>query len=310
MNELPKLFWIVCSIIVGCSYSCKDQAQKSTPAATTSTTHTKLSANHGYNFASPSSTLNLSADLAEISGLAYDTVSGMLIGVNDELGNIYHINKYDGRTVNIEKFGKKGDYEGLATNADITYVLKSNGNVYAYNRATTATTKYKTGLTASQDAEGLLLLDDGNLLIACKGNKKTGAKSVKNIYLYNISQEALSEKPIIAIHDSTLTALVDHQQAASKAMKRMLQKRAKEFSPSAIAQEPNTGRYYVLSARGSTIVLCTEQKVEDIIFLNERQQPQPEGICFDTDHNLYIANEGRGLGARIFVYQPIYQAGQ
>jgi len=303
MTPLLDKSWILTCVIVAVICSCKNNAPESRGASLQihQDIHTTASHKH-YNFDEPSLTLSLSPELVEISGLTYDTISGMLMAVNDELGNIYHINKTDGRTVNVEKFGKKGDYEGLATTASTVYIMKSNGQLQVYDRTTTELVKYKTGLTAMHDAEGLLLIDDTTLLIASKGNAKGGKKNSKQVYSYDIASQSMADTPHLHIDDIKLIEL-SQQPGLSNIELQRARHRAKQFSPSGIAKHPLTGDIYIVSAKGSTIVIVDAAgDIKELIMLNEKQQQQPEGICFDTEANLYIANEGRGLAAKIYVY--------
>ena len=59
----------------------------------------------------------------------------------------------------------------------------------------------------------------------------------------------------------------------------------------------------MISAKGSLLIIFNSQKeLKDIIFLNEKELPQPEGICFDNQANLYISTERKNNGGQIYKY--------
>ncbi|MDX1285770.1 MAG: SdiA-regulated domain-containing protein, partial [Draconibacterium sp.] len=82
-------------------------------------------------------------------------------------------------------------------------------------------------------------------------------------------------------------------------------KRIQDFSPSGIAIHPENGSTYILSAKGSTLVIFDHNSdLEKVVLLNDKKIPQPEGICFDSKSNLYIATEGKGSPGKIFIFTP------
>ena len=67
-----------------------------------------------------------------------------------------------------------------------------------------------------------------------------------------------------------------------------------EFAPSGIAVHPKTQNIYVLSSQGKTlVVLHSDGQIAHIEKLEKEIHPQPEGICFDQEGNLFISNEGK-----------------
>ena len=66
------------------------------------------------------------------------------------------------------------------------------------------------------------------------------------------------------------------------------------FSPSAIAIHPITNQIYITSSVGKLLLITNESgKVLHIENLKKSIHPQPEGLCFDQDGNLYLSNEGK-----------------
>ena len=76
-----------------------------------------------------------------------------------------------------------------------------------------------------------------------------------------------------------------------------------KFSPSAIAIHPFTGDIYITSSVGKLmVVLNAEGQLLYIEKLKKSIHPQPEGLCFDRQGNMYIANEGKDEAAFIYKY--------
>ncbi|MCW3789890.1 SdiA-regulated domain-containing protein, partial [Plebeiibacterium sediminum] len=76
-------------------------------------------------------------------------------------------------------------------------------------------------------------------------------------------------------------------------------------SPSAVAMSNNRD-LYVLSARGSMLlVIGFNSEIKEITFLNPKYLPQPEGICFDDDGNLYLSTEGKKNKGKLLYYRKI-----
>lgn len=68
------------------------------------------------------------------------------------------------------------------------------------------------------------------------------------------------------------------------------------LSPSALARNPRTNEWYVLSSTNKMLVITDANwKIKEAHHLNSSTFNQPEGIAFDKDLNLYISNEGDEL---------------
>jgi uncharacterized protein YjiK len=65
------------------------------------------------------------------------------------------------------------------------------------------------------------------------------------------------------------------------------------FHPSALARNPVSHDWYVLSSVNKLLVIADDKwKIRDVYPLNPDFFTQPEGMAFDADNNLYISNEG------------------
>lgn len=301
---------ILSSII---SFSCSHSAKETNNTLSSSpSNYSSESLNHpktkNYNFTSPSEIYVLDNKLDEISGLTYDHANNQLITNNDESGYFYTLSITDMSITAKTKFAKKGDFESIEKIGDDIIICKNSGKLYFFNQKTNKTTTYKTPLSLENDVEGMGYLQSENtLLLACKGqplNTKKGKKSTKSIYAFQISTKTLDKNPYLTISDKSL---IDHIEQAypsiSKSDFKNLKNRVKDFSPSALAVHPSSSSVYISSARGSTLVIYDQYKnLKEIIFLDEKIIPQPEGLAFDFKKNLYIATEGQGFNGKIYKF--------
>ena len=74
----------------------------------------------------------------------------------------------------------------------------------------------------------------------------------------------------------------------------------REFDPSAIAYDPSSKSFYILSADYLIVVVTPKGKLLEVVFLDPDMYRQPEGICFDAQGDLFLSSEGAGAKARLF----------
>lgn len=308
---LFKISVINAFILVSCLLiSCREADRKSTEFQQLNTTTVEKKAKHGsYNFDN-FEVLQLKASLREISGLSYHSLKDQIFTHNDEKGVIYQINIDTAAYEEEHQFGKDGDYEGIAIVGDTVVLAKSNGDLLFYYLKSKKLTSVETELAKHNDVEGLCLyLDHNALLIACKGqllNEVDFKNKSKAIYKFNLNSNKLDTRPFLEITDDDLFQQLKKQNIGSSTSKKKhkkLENRAKSFSPSGIAIHPKTKKTFIVSAKGSTLVIVNvEKQIEKLIFLDQKQLNQPEGICFDNKLNLYISTESKGDMGRIYKF--------
>jgi uncharacterized protein YjiK len=255
-----------------------------------------------YNYSSPARRWELNSSLQEVSGLDYDGLKKMIIAINDEKGNIYQVDEKPGGGKKLHEFHKNGDYEGIAKVGKHIYVLKSNGKLFRYNASKDKTKEIETPLKSKNDAEGLCYDEASHsLLIACKGMPLSEKKSKKAVYRYSIEKEKLKKEPVVEIDIDDLEELSENLKLDGQQKWRI-----KRFSPSGIAIHPYSQHYYILSARGSLLLVVNQQqKIEYLVFLDINALPQPEGICFDAKNNLFIASEGKSDNGKLIKFNEL-----
>lgn len=255
----------------------------------------------GYDYADPK-VLSLNNSLQEISGLSF--YGGYLYTHNDEEGKIFKIDSNSGKIVEETPFGKNGDYEGIEVSEEGAVIVKSNGNLSFFDFHSKKLTIKKSPLKTNNNVEGLCFIGQKRLLIACKG--ETLSMDAKNkekaVYSYNLENDTLNKMPFLSISDKKIEKYLKRK-ITSPELSKNLKDRALEFSPSGIAIHPITKEIYILSAKGSTLfIFSVHKELQEVIFLNKKQLPQPEGICFDNIAKLYISTETKDSVGRIYKY--------
>ena len=75
------------------------------------------------------------------------------------------------------------------------------------------------------------------------------------------------------------------------------------FAPSGIELHPKRDTFFIISAKGRMILeMSRNGDIIDIVFLNKKIHPQPEGIAFTAKGDLIIADEGGNGKASLCIY--------
>lgn len=240
------------------------------------------------------SSFALDSELKEISGLSFTSYDDLL-AVNDELGKIYYLAKSDGDIEQDVRFGRKGDYEGIAVVGNRAYVITSDGQLTLFDLEEGESKKLSTPLSEAFDVEGLAY-DQGNnqLLIACKRQavKNKLFSTDRAIYGFNLKSNTLTAEPTVLFNGKEMTKLLGDKKS--------------RFFPSGIAIHPENSQLYILSAVGSKLMIAEQDgEITAMVDLDKDKLVQPEGIAFDSKNNLWIASEGKSKKARLLMYKPI-----
>lgn len=260
-----------------------------------------------YDLETPSSILKMPKELDEISGLCYSPATAQLIAIQDEDGIIFFINTETGEVEQKVPFWKEGDYEGVEVVGEKIYVIKSTGTIYEVVDPGTdqqMVNKYNFFLNKENDVEGLGWDESANrLLLACKAEKEGQLK--KSVFSFELDGLTLREKAAYEISQEQVESFLEGHPELRKAEK--LQEHFEEsdkhfkFAPSAIAIHPITKEIYISSSVGKMLfVLSPDGDLLHIEKLRKKMHQQPEGLCFDVQGNLYIANEGKDGPALIY----------
>lgn len=314
MIKVLTLIFAICSGLIGCGGGAASSRaiQVSEGGKKIKTEQEATTLDHGlkYELNQPNETFNLSDDLKEISGLGINDAGDFLYAVQDEKGVIFKISKITGQVEDKFKFHKDGDYEGIEVVGQEIFVIKSTGTIYKVSKPgekEQEMEKFNSFLSKENDVEGLAY-DKKNhrLLLACKGVPATGEsfeviRYKKVIYAFDIKESSLSPDPIFTIQLADIRTYLEAHKELNEYEKLCTFFSAKKenltFNPSAISIHPLTGDIYVLSSSGKVLMVLDEKGViVNIEKLSKKVHAQPEGMIFDKDGTLYIANEGKKQG--------------
>ncbi len=239
--------------------------------------------------------LKLSSDLMEISGITF-TGDNRLFAHGDEFGDIFELNPDNGKLVKMFSLGDikviKGDFEDIAFVNDRFFLIESKGKLYEFTEGSSGVfmeyKTYKTPLNTKYNVEGLCYDPETNsLLLACKdfGGDEYGKD--KTVYSFSLATMEMNAKPRFVISN------------------KMIKNNTEEgkFHPSGIARNPVSGTFFIIAARGNTIIeLSKEGEILGQGDLPESVHKQAEGIAFKSDGTMYIGDEGRGNTPIIAIY--------
>ncbi len=269
-----------------------------------------------YDLENPQSIYKLPSVLYEISGIALYK-DNLIACVQDEKGIVYLYDLDKEEVIKKIKFGKDGDFEGVAVVEGTIYVLKSNGNIYRIKNSEKKDPKVKkieTPLSAANDCEGLEYDEVSNsLLIACKGTASyenhTFDKRSKAIHSLNLDSLKFNTHPAYLVDINVILESMEldsYLRFSNKIMEHLNAGGNIVFQPSGVAVHPISNHIYILASVGKLlVVLDRDGRILEMQPLNKNIFRQPEGICFDANGDLYISNEGKGGKGTILVFNQI-----
>jgi uncharacterized protein YjiK len=237
--------------------------------------------------------IELQSELDEISGIAYDTNRNCLLAINDEQGTLFVLNPDDYRIRQRLKFGKKGDYEGVAANGKDIFVLRSDGTIYAMSwdkdNITQAEESFYTGPVTEFES---CFWDSKKLLLTIVSKKAEVDKASQANHIYTLNPTTKAYSP-------------DALNKISWASLREKGLDIKGFHPSEVAVQPATGNIYAVSSIEKLLVIFNaDWSIIAVHPLDKKLFRQPEGITFDKAGNLLITNEAAGDKATI-IFIPV-----
>jgi len=232
----------------------------------------------------------LPSELREVSGISWVSKNS-IAAVQDEDGIIYIYDLAKKEVAEEIKFGSAGDYEGLAVNGNMAYVLESNGRlsiIENYQRTDRKVTSYETGFDIDNNMESLELDTDNDRLLIIPKDLDNDTDTMKGVYAFSLAENNLLSKPVYQIDMEDVT------------LKHFREKKVyKNFRPSDMAIHPQTKEMYVLEgSKPKLLILDGNGTAKKAYSFDRKIFPQPEGITFSPDGRLYISSEGKkdGIG--------------
>ncbi len=250
-----------------------------------------------YNFSTPF-TDKLDLKLREISGITWDSKSNVFMAINDESGKLFFLDK-ETKLISAEYvFGDKGDYEDVAVLNGIPYILRSDGMITKFIKDSTGKIfgleAGTISLSGKNDFETMFSDTSRNaLVLICKNCKSDDAKSV-SAYAFYPDSIGFDNKPLFTIDAAKVAELSPSKES--------------KLQPSAAAIHPVLKKIFIISSASSQLVITDlNGKVESVYKLSKKLFPQPEGITFKSNGDMYISNEGINTKSTLikFVYIAI-----
>ncbi len=221
--------------------------------------------------------------LQEISGITWDSKSNVFLANNDESGKLFFLEKESKSITSEYVFGNTGDYEDVALYNGTPYILRSDGMITKFVRDSSGkgygVEAGKISLTGTNDFE-TLYYDAGRkaLVLLCK-NCKSDDENTVSAYAFYPDSIGFDSKPLYRIDTREVEKL-----SPFKTVK---------LQPSAAAIHPILHKLFILSSASSQLVITdTDGQVESVFKLSKKLFPQPEGITFKQNGDMYISNEG------------------
>ena len=215
--------------------------------------------------------------LLEISGIFY-LPDGRLAGHNDEKGVLFIFDFQNNEHETI-KFSGKGDYEDVVQYGDSFYILESDGDLHKVAvQAPYSASRINFPDIKKIEFESLYIDSAAGRLVLLTKDHRNSAREIL-AYAFDLGSQQFVEQPVYRIAMATVFS--------------RMQDNTVECKPSGAAVHPIEKKVYVVASVGKAMLKCSlDGKVEQVYKLNPTQFPQPEGITFAPNGDMYISNEG------------------
>ncbi len=261
-----------------------------------------------YDLEKPTLSLKLPKELREISGISYFS-DNLAIAIQDENAVLYFLSLSNGEIVDSLNFGEDGDYEGITSDENNIYILRSDGYIFTMPKIATDSpkvNKINTILDNRFDTEGICYNSKTkNLLIACKEN--ADELSTRNIFNYSIEGQIIEKNPAYRISLNNIKKYLENapETVEFDELRGYFDDSSEDFFyPSDIAVHPISGDIYICSAKSISllVVISQEGNLKYIQLIPEEILPQTEGISFTPTGDLILCSEGKAKDERLFIF--------
>jgi uncharacterized protein YjiK len=227
--------------------------------------------------------------LDEISGISfYKGNKDTLYAEQDEKGEVFYMHLGDQKAGHV-KFGKKGDFEDMAIINEQVILLRSDGILFSFpfaemHQGEITDTKEWDGLLPGGEFEGLWGDEKSKrLFVLCKHCRDDETTKAITAYILQLQPDgSIKQNGSASVNVKTIEKLAGEEKF--------------KFHPSALAQNPRTHQWYILSSVNKMLVIANNDwTVKEVYRLDPATFRQPEGIAFDNETSLYISNEGDNI---------------
>ena len=265
-----------------------------------------------YDLSYPHAYFELDDLLKKVSGLSPSSDANTVASLQEEEGKIYMIDKKSGKITGTTFFVTEGEFQAIEYVRDTAFAMKGNGQIYKIwnlKGAQKNVKMVKTNLPRTSSYEGLSYdLANNRLLIAAKGQKE--GEFTRQIFSFDVKTNQVSPEPAYEISLASFKEfLMDKKEKNYASLRTDYVEKAStkgfEFAPSSLAVHPLTGNIFVLSSVNNVLLVLNQQgEIQEMTKLKKDQHFQPEGICFDEEGTMFIANSSKdGKPAKLFEYK-------
>lgn len=253
----------------------------------------------GYDLSSPDGIFTLPPSLHEISGITEVDPSSIAC-VQDEHGLvfIYDINKELIARQFI--FGAEGDYEDITRVDEKLYVLRSDEVLIEISdfRSDRYSRKAYQVKIPGTDTESICYDRTGKrlLLVPKELPDKNSEEENRYIYAFDLNKKEISAKPAMIVDLEIIKkfAVDNSLEVPMKKKKGEKEKPDIKLQISAMGIHPFTNRLFAISGSERLLfVFDIRGNIEYIERLDKDLFPQPEGLTFMQNGDLFISNEGK-----------------
>jgi uncharacterized protein YjiK len=238
-------------------------------------------------------TWELPKELKEISGNVFIDAQHVAC-IQDNQGTIFIYNLASKKIDRTIPFGPTGDYEGIAKVDSKFYVLRADGMIIEVNTASPNTPEVKEfdlPLGIDHDTESLFYDQPNTRLLVVVKEKDPSGQNVKGIYAFDLKTMQMQKEPVVSVPG----ALPDDGNDQKKG-----KKKGNLLKPSDMIIHPETGELYILNGPSSQLVITDRTgAILSVTELDKKVFPQPEGLCFSPDGELYVSSEGAKNGTGV-----------
>ena len=232
-------------------------------------------------------TFVLNDELLEISGFVWLN-NNNIAAINDEKGELFFLN-LDSDSLQSFKFKGKGDYEDIVKVGDTFFILESNGDIIEIVPPYDDHTTYKFEIKGKKEFESLVWYSNLNKLVLITKDQRKKTQDGITAYSFDLRTKQFDETPFFEITLKEIFIKLSSYNA--------------ECKPSAAALHPINKKLYIVASVGKLLLECEpDGKLNKIFKINPTHFPQPEGISFAANGDMYISNEGADGKATILKY--------
>lgn len=228
----------------------------------------------------------LKDELKEISGIVFLNDGEKMAAVNDEEGKIFVLDYANKDTTTSLVFSKPADFEDIVVDEKYYYVLESRGRIYRVPKPGVQDSMVQFRMDIKNADFEAMYMDTANkrIVLLCKSCPDYERNKTKPAFCFDLTTLQFINDPCFVID--------------VKKARKLLKNDAFGTKPSAAAINPKLNKLFIVCSQdGKGLLICDLQgNIEQAIYLDESIYPQPEGITFSPNGDMYISNEG--------LYQP------